>query len=199
MTKTFENGKWLYGDSFEKFPIKEYEQVICGKNFLIAGDIMKIDYDKLFCGIYPDMAYIDPPYNQGLLSSFWTKFDKSLKPQDFKQFTKYLIFLIKQYSPRVAYMEMGIRSMGQVTRWIIEAGGFILGIANITYYHKNPCKLIRFTFDLDNVLDFDMNIVDFCCGRGLTGRIAHELGIQFFGSELNPRRLTNLVEFYANN
>ena len=40
------------------------------------------------------------------------------------------------------------------------------------------------------------SVLDLCTGRGLTGRTAHQLGKQFYGVELNKRRLAVLIDYY---
>jgi len=71
--KTFEDGKWLYGDSWERFPIKDGEVWQAGKNLVAVKDLTNLDNLDFFGRDTFDMSYIDPPWNTGNINSFYTK------------------------------------------------------------------------------------------------------------------------------
>lgn len=210
--------QWLYGESWEKFPINDDEVWQAGKNFVAVKDISKIDNLDFFGQSVFDMSYIDPPWNTGNINSFYTK--AGLKERkDFAEFLRCLLHLVKHYSPNVNYMEMGNQNVDFAGKEIKNLGGVVTNIWDITYYRTKPCKLIRYSFvsDMPNHFDFTgidddytprfamqtepniNNVLDLCTGRGLTGRTAFDLGISFYGTELNKRRLACLLDFYNQN
>lgn len=213
--KTFEEGKWLYGDSWEKFPINDDEIWKAGQNLLSVRDLTNLN-DLNFFGIPQfDMSYIDPPWNTGNINSFYTKAGLSEK-KEFETFIEKLLILIKQHSPKLNYLEMGSQNLDFVKDLIVSLNGTVTNVWKIKYYQKHPCFLIRYTFGTTSIVDFDFtgidddftprfamqfepnvnSVLDLCTGRGLTGRTAHSLGKTFFGTELNKRRLACLIDFY---
>lgn len=214
--KTYEEGKWLYGDSWEKFPINDGEVWQAGKNVLSVRDLTNLDNLDFFGQFQFDMSYIDPPWNTGNINSFYKKAGFPEK-KEFEIFIEKLLNLVKQYSPKLNYLEMGSQNLDFVKHLIISLNGIVANVWKITYYQKHPCFLIRYTFGIPSIIDFDFTgidddytprfamqfekdvntILDLCTGRGLTGRTAHSMGKTFFGTELNKRRLACLLDFYS--
>lgn len=213
--KTFEEGKWLYGDSWERFPINDGEVWQAGKNVLAVKDLTNITQLDFFGIPQFDMSYVDPPWNTGNINSFYTKAGFSEK-KEFESFIEKLITLISVHSPRINYLEMGSQNLDFVKDLIISLNGIVTNVWKIKYYQKHPCFLIRYTFGTASIIDFDFtgidddytprfamqfepnvnSVLDLCTGRGLTGRTAHSLGKTFFGTELNKRRLACLIDYY---
>jgi hypothetical protein len=214
--KTFDNGKWLYGDAWERFPIKDGEVWLAGKHKLAVADLTNLDNLDFFSQEKFDMSYIDPPWNTGNINSFYTKAGLSEK-KAFELFINKLLALVRKHSPRLNYMEMGTQNLGFVKDLIASMNGKITNTWKIKYYQKNPCYLIRYTFSEPTEITFDFtgidddysprlamqfepnvsNVLDLCTGRGLTGRTAHQMGKTFYGTELNKRRLACLIDFYS--
>jgi hypothetical protein len=140
------------------------------------------------------------------------------EPFSFPDLIDGLIERIRESQTKVAYMEMGLQNCGLVYQKITDAGGRITDEWDITYYRRNPCRLLRFSFspgkiktiarDFFTGMDDEATplraiqredarrVADFCTGRGLTGRSAFISGAQFYGIELHPRRLAWLLDFY---
>lgn len=213
--KTFEDGKWLYGDSWEKFPIEDGQVWRVGKNTLAVKDLTELNSLEFFGQNAFDMSYIDPPWNTGNINSFYTKAGFQDK-KEFNSFIEKLMLLVKTYSPKINYIEMGSQNLDYVKDLITQLNGIVTNTWKIKYYHKNPCFLIRYSFDSPSKIDFDFtgidddftprfamqyekninSVLDLCTGRGLTGRTAHSLGKTFYGTELNKRRLACLIDYY---
>lgn len=211
--------KWKYGNSWERFPIKEGEIWAAGPHKLMCGSVIQNDIDNLLSEKV-DMIYVDPPYNTSALNSFMIK-AKLKKHYEFTEFISCVIDTCKQYCDGVIYMEMGRQNIAEVNDLILKKKGVILGLYNTTYYQKHHCHLIRFTFKdakpinetadglddgetpfwavyLEKKYNNVKTILDPCIGRGLTGRVAENYGLQCYGMELNKRRLANLLEWYHN-
>jgi DNA modification methylase len=212
MGSTHHSGNWLYGDSWEKFPIEPGQIWTAGQHEVMVADVTKNNISSLLNGKKADMSYIDPPWNSSNINAFYTK--AGLKERrDFKLFLKKLIEQVKLYSPNVNYMEMGFENVHFLEDLIESMGGWLTNSWDIFYYRIKPCHLIRFTFtdnppvkvDFTGMDDDDtphlaissekdiQTVLDFCTGRGLTGRTAHALGKTFIGTELNKRRLACLL------
>ncbi len=214
--KTFDDGKWLYGDSWERFPIETGQVWRAGNNVVSARDLTHLDSLDFLGRTKFDMSYIDPPWNTGNINSFYTKAGFSERKQ-FNSFIEKLIVLIRKHSPYVNYLEMGKQNLEYVKDLIYRHNGIVTNVWKIKYYRKHDCYLIRYSFTYPDMLDYDFtgmddeltpkmaifmeknveNVLDLCTGRGLTGRTAFAQGKQFFGIELNKRRLANLIDFYS--
>jgi len=213
--------KWLYGDKWEKFPIEEEDVWTAGDNRIMCADILRHDIYKLFGTKRFDMSYTDPPWNTGNINSFRTKAGMTNR-DDFYNFISVVLATLKLISPKVNFIEMGKQNLDLVLREIKLKAGTVTDCWNTTYYNRNPCYLIRFTFEPLNIVPFPVslngkddndtpalaiehepskpkNVVDLCAGKGLTGRAAFFAGLTFYGTELNKRRLAWLLEFYTDN
>lgn len=210
------NKMWSYGDSWEKFPINENEVWKAGNHLLSVRDLTKLSNLDFFGIKEFDMSYIDPPWNTGNINSFYTKAGLDERKQ-FNTFIIKLISLIKVHSPKVNYMEMGKQNKDFVINEIEKAGGKVTNEWKITYYQKYPCYLLRYTFSNSPAVNIDFsglddddtpilaikselnvkNVLDLCTGRGLTGRTAQSLGISFYGTELNKRRIACLIDYFS--
>lgn len=212
--------EWKYGPYWEEFPIDDGEIWRAGNNLVICSSILNGEAMSRFFKLTgpPAMCYVDPPWNQGNISSFYTK-AKLIGVPVFGEFTTALLVLMKRYVRGTIFMEMGKQNVEEVEAQIVERGGTVFDVLETTYYKKHPSRLICFSFESTLTLNqpelWKMNgeddehtpamaikaegaksVVDFCCGRGLTGRTAHKNGVRFFGVELNKRRLANLLDFY---
>lgn len=108
------NRKWLYGDSWEKFPIEDGEVWQVGKHILAVKDITELSNLDFFGISRFDISYCDPPWSTGNLNAFYTKAGFSQRKK-FEPFMEKLINLISTYSPRINYLEMGRQNLDFVT------------------------------------------------------------------------------------
>jgi len=211
--------KWTYGNSWESYPILPGETWQAGEHLVTCNDLFNetaIDWVAKLPDI--ELLYVDPPWNTSLLKGFRTKANK---PQDGKGIQTFLTRMIKVMQvahAKVNYIELGKQHIDDLEYWIHSAGGKVSGVWNVTYYRKHPSYLLRFQWDDMNQTESPFNytgkdsddlpflamkaekpknVLDICTGRGGTGKHAHYYGIPFYGIELNERRLSVLLEWYA--
>jgi hypothetical protein len=165
-----------------------------------------------------DTIFVDPPYNQAMLSNFSNRPGVELSPQNgvtFPQFSARLIDCIQQVKPDTLFIEMGKEYLGW---WLREVGQMFRYVTfyNSTYYKKreNKCYIIHATSqyktrrykELEDMDEADIIawvasnheyecIGDLCMGKGLVGRRAYDTGKSFVGTELNGERLASLVTY----
>lgn len=207
--------KWDYGDAGDRIPIK-------------TGDIWRVDHHIFACGdlelrhdeallnkhvVSPQMTYVDPPWTPSLLTGFRTK---AGLPRG-KPFSDFLDNLIRAISPTSGdcYIEMGKQHVDSLRQKVEDSGGVIEADFPITYYKKNPARLLRVSFGyprnasfaFDNMDDADTPakavrestvpmewVFDPCTGKGLTAVAAATQGRRFIGMELNPRRMAVAID-----
>lgn len=207
---------WTYGNHWERFPIRPGEIWQAGQHRVICADITKLDPVALLGA--PDLIYVDPPWNQGNVASFYTKAGQ--KGQG--SFTELREALMRTFqAARVVWAEMGKQHIDEFAAQVERSGGKITHRFSCTYYRRHLVYLIRADFSggpalragavaaLEGADDektpglvlqaeaWARRILDPCTGRGLTGRTTHQQGRRFCGSELNPRRLANLLAWFA--
>lgn len=200
--------KWLYGDSWEKYPIVE------GETWLHKETGSKVSVRDLRDGLPEymrkvDMVYCDPPWSKGNVNSFVTKAGFDSYVEHFEAFMDALFLRIKETGAKVCYLEIGKQRLADFQRRVAEIYPN-LQTWRITYYRKNPCYLVRgglgfterdFT-ELDDeetpgaaiAAERPATVADMCMGRGLTMLAAHNHGATFYGSELNRRRLAVAID-----
>lgn len=220
MQKDPSTGAWLYGGAHKQFPVAEGDVWQIGQHLLGCGDICKGDGLKMLAlskrtfGELPAMTYVDPPWNLGNINSFRTKAGVAGRETDFGAFLNSLIGTLRPL-PGEAYIEMGKQNCKMLCELIKDSGGEVYETWDITYYRKNPCKLIRakwnglqgpFDGRFGSMDDEDtpalaialssgiaQTVFDPCAGRGLTAVTAHNLGRRFVGLELSPYRLAEAI------
>ena len=162
-----------------------------------------------------DTLFIDPPWNNGNVTAFYTKADKEYCAFDFLQFTQHLFARIDTIAPATLFVEMGKQYLAH---YIVECQKRYKYVTfyNSTYYHKkeNKCYIIHATnsakhrrykvledMDEENVIEWICTnhayecIGDLCMGRGLVGKHAYHNHKPFVGTELNYKRLAVLVDY----
>jgi hypothetical protein len=198
--------KWLYGDSWERFPISPGEVWGLSNGSRVAAHDL---FDPLPGWMRADLIFVDPPWNQGNLKSFYTKAGRS-DYQPFDRFTEVLFQRIVEIGARTAYIEIGNQA---VDAWQKRLAGLFPIVERwpVLYYRKHPTNLLRGSFGPRSPIDYtgvdearcielmagaeeSRVIADPCMGRGLVGLAAHKAGKAFVGTELNPRRLAVLLD-----
>lgn len=208
--------QWLYGNAWEEFPLEAGEVWGIPANTeegLPGGRVSVHDiFDPLPSFMFDaDLLFVDPPWNISQVNSFLTKAslsDRHLK--DFKSFTSMLFSRICEIDPDTTYIEIGHQNLSLVLTQMENIYPHVQ-VWDVVYYRKHPSHLIRGTKKERVDYDFTgkdeaqcINIVptiedfkiigDLCMGMGLVGVAAYEAGKPFVGTELNPRRLANLLQ-----
>ena len=201
--------KWDYGGAFETNPIQAGEVAVWkdGSNVRVNNifDPVPAEWKEADC------IFVDPPWNLGNLNSFYTKADRDDYQESFDPFYQRLFKIIKTVRPAVCYVEIGKEYLAD---FIIEMRSIYRYVTfyNSSYYHKkeNKCYVIRGSMkakkpDLDYMDEEDIInwigenerfscILDPCIGRGLVAMAAARNGRRFLGGELNPKRLSVLLQ-----
>ncbi len=200
--------KWRYGDSWERYPIREGEtwtHPASGSAVAVAD--LRDPPPAFMRGA--DLIYCDPPWSQGNANSFVTKAGLASYVDGFAGFLDTLFARIAEVDPRACYVEMGRQHVADVVERM-EAWFPCVETWEITYYRRHPCHLVRggqspattiFT-GLDDErtpaaaihAENPAVVADLCTGRGLTLLAAHAHGARFVGTELNRRRLAVAID-----
>ena len=199
--------KWKYGNSWEKYPIKEgeiWQHVSSGSQLCVWN---------LFDGLpdfmtQADMIYTDPPWNTGNIRGFYTKAGMKTD-KTFDDFIEVLFNHISLIDAVVCYLEIGKQNVC-VFRDCLKEIYPSVQVWPVTYYQKNPSFLVRgglepTNFDFTGMDDMDTPrtamtnekftcVADLCMGRGLTAITAIKFGKRFVGTELNRRRLACTID-----
>ena len=198
-----------------KWPVSSGDVWKSGPHIFGCGDHesgMFADFSYFFGP--PDMAYVDPPWNQGNASTFRTKAEVE-KRADFQKLIVAVINATRHVTGPV-FMEMGKKEEANVICWAEREGMKVYQSWEIMYYRKYPARLlymgwdseaapVQFTLSPEGMDDEDTpkwamqeiqprTVLDPCMGRGGTAVAAHRLGIDSIGFELNPKRLSVTLE-----
>lgn len=192
--------KYEYGKAYEQYPVEDH----------VFADGSRLKVHNIFNPLpdfmkQADLLFVDPPWNQGNLRTFYTKNEDVLE-ETFEDFYKRLFQVISEINPKTAYIEIGKEYLAD---FIIELRKLYKYVTfyNSTYYHsaKNPCYVIRCSnkakkpkldgMDEENIIkwiceneNYDC-IADPCMGQGLVAFYANKAGKRFVGTEMNPKRL----------
>lgn len=200
---------WNYGDAYMRHPISLLQTAVFPDGSTLKVHDIFNPLPKFM--LQADCLFIDPPWNIGNLTSFYTKANLVNNTADFHCFYKRLFECIKQIHPQTCYVEVGkdylaefITEMKQLYR--------VVTFYNSGYFHKkgNFCYIIRggekrVKLPLDGVDEEDIIayickneaytcIGDLCMGQGLVAVNAALNNRKFVGTELNPRRLSVTLE-----
>lgn len=196
-----------YGNAWEQFPIEPNEVwgVPSNGSKVAVHDI----FDQLPSFMHTtDLLFVDPPYNQSALNAFYTKAGRD-DYQEWEKFTAVIFRRIAEISPATCYIEIGNQF---VDSWIILLSSLypVVQRWSVVYYRKNPTNIIRggqspIVYDFTGMdeakviglvgrVDGRGIMGDMCMGLGLVGLSAWAAGRPFVGTELNKRRLANLLQ-----
>lgn len=200
---------WKYGDSWERFPIQSGQ--IWG---LENGSRVAVHniFDPLPPWMRADLIFVDPPWNQGNLNSFYTKAGRS-DYQNFNSFSGILFQRLAEIGAQTVYIEIGNHA---VAAWMERLGAMFSHVQHwpVLYYRKHPTNILRgsrtspISYDFTGIdeakciqivaeIEQYKMIADPCMGRGLVGLAAYKAGKPFVGTELNKRRLACLLDSLA--
>lgn len=199
---------YKYNGAIDRVKIKPGEKysVNDGQGLLFQHDI----FDDIPAEYYAaDYVVVDPPWNRGNLSSFYTKAEKTLD-KDFEQFLNRIFEVIKAIGVNSCYMEFGFQFKDEIVKRMTQVFDNVRVVESL-YYKKNPCYFIIGENE-GHDLDFDTTrrdellvieeiirlkpgkVIDFCLGRGAVSRSALKHGKSFIGTELNINRLAVAYE-----
>lgn len=162
----------------------------------------------LMRGELADIVYSDPPWGQGNLM-YWRTHNGEKAKVDWGAFMRKFCRLVANNAKPNAhiFIEMGLRwvddlahemaSLGRLEsrRWVVLYGSPKL--PNALWYcgPGEPVDVTGLsgvemtTRALRSVAKPGALVLDPCCGKGMTARVAMRLGMRFAGNELNPKRL----------
>ena len=202
---------WNYGDAYKRFPIE--------KGIAVFSDGSKLKVHDIFNHLPSymldaDLVFVDPPWNQTNISTFYTKANKELE-FDFTSFYKRLFVCIRQIDPKICYIEIGKEYLSIFIEELKKIYKYVT-FYNSTYYHnkENKCYVIRGAnkfkkpsldgLDEEDIIKWickneEYNcIADLCMGRGLVAVNAYQSRKKFVGTELNHKRLSVALESLNN-
>lgn len=161
-----------------------------------------------------DFLFIDPPWNRGNVRSFYTKaFLDPMQIESFEQFEDVLFGRVLEIRPAILYLEIGNQNVDRWYKWLKHHYPHCQRWS-VVYYKKHPTNIIRgskfspIDFDYSGMDEAEViyksaeiesyNVMgDLCMGQGIVGLAAYAAGKAFVGTELNKRRLANLLKKLA--
>lgn len=202
---------WDYGDSYKRFPIEVGTAVFTDNSKLKVHDIFNPLPTYM---LEADLVFVDPPWNQTNIATFYTKAEIEFK-FDFESFYKRLFECISQINPSICYLEIGKEYLPIFIAELKKQYKYVT-FYNSSYYHKkdNKCYIIRGSnkfkkpsldsMDEEDIIEWICQneeytcIADLCMGRGLVAINAYVAGKKFVGTELNHKRLSVTIEKLVN-
>ena len=192
--------KFDYGNAYLEYPVDDFtfpdgSRLKAHNIFDQTPDFMK----------EADLLFVDPPWNQGNLRSFYTK-NEDILEDTFEDFYKRLFQVIKEINPRIAYVEVGKEYLADFIMEMRKLFKYVT-FYNSSYYHsqKNHCYVIRGSdkakkprldgLDEEDIIEWICQneayeiIADPCMGQGLVAFYASQAGKRFVGTEMNPKRV----------
>ena len=203
---------WQYGTEWENYPIESGQVWETGEHRVRAGDLMDDAALAWVLAQNADFMYVDPPWNQGNISSFFTKAGRQGLAPDFWQFLGRVV----EVASRVkcdSWIEMGNQNIDRLKSLVQSRGGSVIADWKVVYYRTQPSRLIQVSWGNPAVEGLDLHgiddeetpfkvcealpaaskVLDVCAGKGLTAEGALKYGHTFVGLELNPRRLAHAI------
>ena len=193
--------KFEYGKAYEVYPVEDFtfpdgSRLKVHNIFDQTPDFMK----------EADLLFVDPPWNQGNLRSFYTKNEDVLE-DTYEDFYARIFEVIAEIRPAIAYVEIGKEYLADFIQEMRKLYRYVT-FYNSTYYHsgKNLCYIVRGAnkarprptldgMDEEDIIKWVCQnetytcIADPCMGQGLVALYASLAGKRFAGTEMNPKRL----------
>jgi len=199
---------WNYGDAYLRHPIERGKAIFTDGSCLMVNNIFSPLPDFMR---QADLLFVDPPWNKGNMTSFYTKADMMPPSETYEDFYARLFECIKEIGPEVCYLEIGKEHLAD---FVVEMRKLYKKVTfyNSSYYHKrdNRCYIVRGwrhgkpprldDMDEEDIIEWVCQhetyqcIGDLCMGRGLVAVNAYKSGKQFVGAELNHKRLSVALE-----
>lgn len=201
------NKNWNYGDAYLRYPCENGEIIFDNGSRAKVCDLT-IEMPRFMMNA--DLLFIDPPWNQSNLSTFYTKADM-ICINTYKNFHTALFERIAQINPDICYVEIGKEFLGETIMDMKRLFKYVT-FANSSYYHRemNICYVVRGSrrrekpkldgMDEEDIIQWVCKnedyqcIGDLCMGRGLVAINAYKNNKPFVGTELNHKRLSVMIE-----
>lgn len=218
------NDRWKYrGSGGEQFPVARGDVWSAGPHRLACLDLTR-DFSlfKRFWTSTPKLMYSDPPWNDGNVSSFYTKAGQAKGTSHSELLNKLLPIPASLRIP--GWMEASVYRTLTTERLIATHGGAVQEVFEITYHRRFPSLLYQITWgpqwsappglagsdDMDTpslVIGHAVRmgylapgdaVVDPCVGvQGLTALACDQAGLVCFGSELSTYRMSAVLSALA--
>ncbi len=200
--------RWEYGGKYKLYDMSGLIEIGGGK--LMVHDI----YEPLPEFMKEaDCIFVDPPGSLGILNSFYTKADRTDYKDSYMSFVTRLFDNIQEINPKFVYIEVFKPNKQEILDECEKRFKYVF-IDESTYYHnkKNKCWIIRCSNEKDikhpeTIIDEEDYIKwicenvefecigDLCMGyQGLVGYYSYLNNKKFVGTEINKKRLANLVD-----
>lgn len=220
------DGSWRYTGQHDSFPIAPGEVWAVDRHLFVCADAERQEQPWTLAGVRTEtiaFVYADPPYSAGIARSYRTKAGVDGgkgAPVDYPNLIQQFVAAAR-LNETVAYVESGVKTVDQVADACQAVGAEITGRWNISFYGKEPARLIAADFrpqpvndhpDFEGVDDDDTPalavahwarrrpnglVLDPCAGRGLTARTAQQSGYRSVNVELSPYRLAEAIASVA--
>ena len=142
--------KWNYGDAYLRHPIERGKAVFTDGSCLMVNNIFSPLPDFMR---QADLLFVDPPWNKGNMTSFYTKADMMPPAETYEDFYARLFACIKEISPDVCYLEIGKEHLAD---FVVEMRKLYKKVTfyNSSYYHKrdNRCYVVRGWENVESLL-----------------------------------------------
>ena len=193
-----------------KYPVDYGDLWKCDNSLIGCYDIDNGEAIKFFSNNGgADIAYIDPPWNQGNANTFRGKAGLT-QNVNFQNLLENIMDILKLVR-RDVFIEMGIKSEATLHRIIEQNGGSVINRFDTKYYRTKNSTLTHCAFnekyadipDFTGIWDRKIppiaieatskqgeTVLDCCLGLGLTLRSAVILKRKFIGTELSPNRVS---------
>ena len=193
-----------------------------GPHIVAVGDIEKGHTHELAAQCAPDMLYSDPPWGANLANSFRSQAGLT----DSANYRNVLHEVAEiGMESGLAFIEMSVRDTGLLEQLLLQAGAQTMLKFSIKYSGNRPCTLIAATTErgatvltrdpypdptgfsdnwtgtptwaIHNFCPVGGLVIDPCTGLGGTLKAAHLLNRRFVGTEINPQKLAEVVQWAA--
>ena len=199
--------EWNYGDAYKEYPLTDDPYIFDDGSIVQVHDIFKqlpkFMYDA-------DVMFIDPPWNKGNMTSFYTKAGM-INDNGYEAFCNRIFECIGEIHPRICFVEIGKEYLADFIIRMRKLYKYVT-FYNSTYYKKKDCLCYivqgsnkRQNHHLDGMDEEDIIkwiteninytcIGDLCMGRGLVAYYSSLQNKNFVGTELNTKRLSVAVK-----
>ena len=200
---------WGYGPEGAAYPVRRGEMWRAGSHLFICESAFEVESppDEAF------LVYCDPPWNQALMTGFYTKAGLPKSSLTWLDLYRRIIVLA---AGGPCFIEGGEKWADEVAG-VCRFAGEVYARWPITYYRKHPGVLhyvgppLPGGFDPSGLDDDDTPgavlaafaedrtqlVVDPCAGRGVTSRAAAEAGWASVNIELHPARVSAALDRLA--